>query len=158
MKNAFALFIASSLITGGVATAAQSGSYLVPVPSELASYAHFPVTHVELTQTGNHLSLRYDLPGELVGEKGITIEVEGDGEPGGFTRVSNDFGTVGYCRGSQDGKRACLLQYPGMHTDLAAADKFLTSHYKASELLQRRDVTRLFHDDPAGILIVRQAH
>jgi hypothetical protein len=148
MKNTLLILISLS-----VAKLAGAASYQVPVPHELLPYSQWDLAQkAEASIDGKKLSVRYKLPGDLVGNDHPGFAFSGNINSS-FVGVAGN-GVSGYCMLAENKPLTCMLKYPEMAIDAAARDKALAENHTGEALIQRTKVARLFGADPAGILSV----
>ena len=149
MKTLSLLFLALMANTG------IASSYGVPVPDELADYSSYSNTPASGTIKDGVLSVSYCLPEVLVGKKTPELRFTG--------RVTSDFIQVsgphvhGVCMRSKIKPLTCVLRYPELRIDVASRDEALDAAFSGEALAMRREVSRLFISDPAGILSLQLA-
>lgn len=127
------------------------GVYEVPVPSELAAAASYPVESVEWEVRDGIASLKYDLPRALVGRQ-LRVEMEGPiDEEAGTASLSGEVGTA-TCE-IDGGSIECLEQMPGLQPvepDYAIIEE-LAQDYDGPAA-DRIAVAERFAGDPIGIV------
>lgn len=138
------------LIAITFASLASAAPYTVPVPAELYPHARFDAHDVKISLEKGLLEVSYCLPTELVGGTAPTFQFTGEIK-GNFVEVSGDH-VDGVCMVAKDKPVTCMLKYPGLRIDTESRDAALTAKFKGEELVARKEVARLFGNDPAGIL------
>ncbi len=137
---------------GGAATVvAYAGTYEVPVPAELQAAATYDVAEIEWVNAGGVVSLEYDLPEGLVGQK---IRVR-------FTGVAADGATSAELTG-EVGTATCAIAKATVscnetmsnlvfQPDLTVIEALAATEY-AGPAADRLDVAQRFQADPIGIV------
>jgi hypothetical protein len=121
--------------------------YEVPVSTQLAPYARYPVPEVAWTVKDGTRRLEYVLPADLVGSP-QQVELTGPEVASGWTLTGESFGSA-TC--TQTGVRVvCMEQLAGVPIDMAALEQRAAAGELSAEQLQ---VARTFASDPIGILI-----
>lgn len=145
----FILSAAAAITTQSV----MANSYSTPVPPELASEnTWFPIT-AEATLVNRDLTIRYQLPEDLVGKNQPGITARGKSTGGSFIQVLGD-DVEGVCMISNAKPLTCMLKYPDTIIDVPSRDEALKQHFQGTQFEARTKVARLFKNDPAGILSV----
>jgi len=133
-----------------------TGTYRVPVPKSLENSALFDLPDVEIIENEENLvGINYFLPSMLVRE---STKIE-------LTRVEDSSrfmlfeGSVANAACTKTGENIqCLVDYHSLMSDLSRTEEFLR-HMELSpeELSGAIDVSRVFREDPVGILTINRA-
>jgi len=129
-----------------------AGEYIVPVPSNLAAQASFPITYSASKDGEGRQLLKYKLPDELVAGQApeIVLREVPNKTPGVLIQFESDHASAS-CRRFGD-QLTCFVVYPGAELNLEGIDAFLGSKYTGPELEARKKVARFFSADPKGIV------
>lgn len=146
--KAFLVFTLFSFISFG---ALAQITYSVPVPHELEPYAIFPNMESEYIQNGDHLTVRYPLPVELVGATRDVITLSGSMANPRHFRLR---GTNADARcNDTGGKLQCTVEYKDLEVnDQAVHDAIVQKFPDPFEQSMRLQVARIFSGEPIGII------
>jgi len=134
------------------ATVGMASTYSVPVPTDLVDHSHWNISgHSSAKLTGSTLTVRYQLPADLVGEGKGRFQFTGEVGDSPFVNVKGS-GVYGTCMQANGKPLTCMLKYPELAIDPTAVDQAIGQHFTGSEADVRKRVARLFSADPAGIL------
>ena len=157
----FKIILSSILLTYSSLTIADGADYRVPVSPLLAPYAQFQLQGFELSHQGSRLSLKYNLPLELMGK---SVEIKMSGVIGTTSGATS--GAIGKrahyflngphahatCVSSSSGQ-SCQVKYKNLPMDSQAVDTFLQATAQSSEEYQARtQVAQIFGADPIGVV------
>lgn len=146
--KAILVFTLFSLISFG---ALAQITYSVPVPHELEPYAVFPNMESEYVQNGDHLTVRYPLPLELVGATRDVITLSGHMTNPRHFRLRGDHADA-RCN-DIGGKLSCTVEYKDLVIDeIAVRDAIVQKFPDPFEQDMRLQVARIFSGEPIGII------
>jgi hypothetical protein len=133
-------------------TGSYVGHYQVPTTPDLASAAHYPVTHVDWTVAAGIATLHYDLPLGLVGGP-ISVTLTGTIDPGAtMISVAGAVG-VGSCvaNATTITCREAFSNLGVLPISVAVVEQFAALEY-AGPASDRIAVANVFSSDPIGIV------
>ena len=131
-----------------------NAEYQVPMAEAAAPYSHFALTGAQYQEINGHVTIRYSLPHELVGNAGVEITLQGTATSG-LTHLEGLTGEASCIEKSDT--VVCLMNLFRLHIAPGAADGYLDSRYTdATELSTRKLVAESFRGDPVGIVSYRK--
>ena len=146
--KAFLVFTFFSLISFG---ALAQITYSVPVPQELEPYAVFPNMESEYIQNGDHLTIRYPLPVELVGADRNVITLSGRMTNPRHFRLRGE--SVDARCNDIDGKLNCTVDYKDLEVNEQSVREAIIQKFPDPfEQGMRLQVARIFSGEPIGII------
>lgn len=118
-------------------------TYTAPVPARLARLSTFERCETVIAETNGKRVLEYSLPEDLVGEGGLVIKLEDQGNDGnGFRRWGGPHGSA-RCTGRAP--MTCLIRYPSLPSDFTKVESFLRRKYKGlPDVDARVEVAKIF--------------
>jgi hypothetical protein len=157
---AFILAAAAGPVAFGYTAGAApvTATYQVPVPSDLKSFAYFPIDAAGVTKGADGaITICYDLPKDIAGPNNPTITLTGKlpASDGQFFTVREDASdTTGQCVATAEAL-TCMLHYAGLSFDPDSTARYLAAKYPNDpDLPKRVQVMKAFSGDAVGILSV----